>query len=713
MKQRIFPYGTDAVNRYGIKVTAGAYAGAQWSSWDDGVPQLIAHDHQRLMGWSWPYALIFEPGRTWSLGQSLLAETDEDKTELKNRFYNHLARRVEDECRPHEGKLRRLMPDAGVEASLFYADAACLLREGLLGDVRPDLYASEDKDGLVVVNGLNHLGGGVFDVDGLAVFAHPFFRRSYSRYNTLNDAFFDTMDLLLAEGVEVRLALDRDLVGLAETYGRRSEFQFWWGPAFTDDLASIPTGVTRHGSTPREKLFSQIDHTDFFWYSRGGEHTLEVEEVRDSPSAAVGDRYGCRYVHSIVGEATGEVVHLDGAVRMYDDEGMVARLDVNLDAAPKQTEYTKLWRTDHPLPIALWKRVVNDYYRDNYLVGEYLGGGRGDLEGAEGVTEAHEPSAPSEADVEMDPVMRVTNERELTSLLVPYAMQPGDGVYVRIAMRPRPEPSGCDRWFRPFQFVPDPEHPEHLHSLMELGTLHLRKIIKRNGGVVGLPAQEMWVQYRDDYINLTPVVHEVEDPALVSHTLQAIRECADAHGLRHSRTVLSFTVAYPVGDREVSISAAGPVSDLVDWLDAVGFTVPQTQDEVADWAGRTAAHQSGRSCSDVDPLVLDTPSGLFIEREVVGEAFQARTWFDEAEERLRWSIAVDTKASAPPGAMVLQSALKSGAITVATSWILDDVVCTICSEDYLTCGCTVLDEGFSFNTNAARFFCHTWTDAQS
>ena len=709
MDSRIFSIGTDSVNRYGIKVTAQAHAAAQWSLWDHGIPQLIGHDHQRLMGWTWPYALVFEPGRAWSFGHTLSAETKADRANLKRQFYAHLGRRLEAECRPHEAELRRLMPEAGDGAELFAAEAASLYREGLLEDVRPEFAKAVDKDGLVVVNGMRHLGSGVFDVGGLAVFAHPFFRRSYSRHNSLNSAFFETVDVLLDRGIEVRLALDPDLVGLAETYGERFEFQYWWGPGFTDDLAVIPPGLTQHGSTTREKLFSQIDHTDFFWYSRSGEHTLEVEEVRDSPSPAAGGLYGCRYVHSIVDEGTGEVLHLDGAVRMYDDEGMVERLDVDLKRASRQTEYTKLWRTDHPLPVSLWKRVVNDYYRDNYLVGEYLGGDRGELESALEVVEPHELGDPSEAHVGLDPVLRATTEQELIALLVPYAMRPGDGVFARVGMRPRPEATGVDRRFRPFLFVPDPERADQPHALMEVGTLHLKKIIERSGGQAGLPEREMWVQYRDGYVNLAPVAHETEDPGLVADTLQAIGEYLAALRTERPWTVLTFTVAYPVGDREVLISAAGPVEDLKGWLDTMGTAVPRSETELAEWADRAAGHQSGADEVGIDPLLMDTPSGLFVEREVVGEAFQARTWFDEKADRLRWSVVLDQRDPAPPGASLLRETLESGSVVVATSWVLDKATCGLCGEEYTDCGCTVLDDGFALDVSAVTFFCHTWT----
>ena len=427
--------------------------------------------------------------------------------------------------------------------------------------------------------------------------------------------------------------------------------------------------------------------------------------------------YGCRYVHSIIDEKSGEVLHLDGAIRMYDDEGMVERLGVDLKTASRQTEYTKLWRTDHALPVSLWKRVVNDYYRDNYLVGEYLGGDRGELEGAERFAEPDEPSDPLEAHVGLGLVARATKEQNLVELLVPYAMQTGDGVLVRVGMRSRPEPTGVHRRFRPFLLVPDREYPEdlraeRLHALMEIETLHLKKVIERRGGKVGLPAREMWVQYRDDYINLAPVAHETEDPELVSDTMQAIKEYLTVLRSDRSRTVVAFTVAYVVGDREVVISAAGPVADVLSWFDSVGLDLPRSENALAEWAGRTAKYQSEADEIGIDPLLMDTVSGLFIGREVVGEAFQAKTWFDEDAGRPRWSVEIDTSESAPPGVALLQAALTSETLTVATSWVLRKVTCTRCDARYADCECTVLDEGLALNVEDGLIFTHTWTDAR-
>ena len=73
-------------------------------------------------------------------------------------------------------------------------------------------------------------------------------------------------------------------------------------------------------------------------------------------------------------EDSGLPYHLDGAIRAYDDEKMLHRLDVNLKHADRNTVYTKLWRVDQQIPVETWKELITHYYRDNHLIGEYFGG---------------------------------------------------------------------------------------------------------------------------------------------------------------------------------------------------------------------------------------------------------------------------------------------------------------------------------------------------
>ena len=84
------------------------------------------------------------------------------------------------------------------------------------------------------------------------------------------------------------------------------------------------------------------------------------------------DKYACRYVHSMIDEETKLPYHLDGAMRIYDEEAFLERIETDISKAGKNTEYVKLWRIDGEIDIVLWKELLNDFYRDNHQVGEYL-----------------------------------------------------------------------------------------------------------------------------------------------------------------------------------------------------------------------------------------------------------------------------------------------------------------------------------------------------
>ncbi|MBK9039203.1 MAG: hypothetical protein IPL83_08585 [Bdellovibrionales bacterium] len=54
---------------------------------------------------------------------------------------------------------------------------------------------------------------------------------------------------------------------------------------------------------------------------------------------------------------------------------MIERLDKDISRSGRNTDYSKLWRLDGALDIESWKKAITHYYRDNPLVGDYLGGG--------------------------------------------------------------------------------------------------------------------------------------------------------------------------------------------------------------------------------------------------------------------------------------------------------------------------------------------------
>jgi hypothetical protein len=369
-------FATDQITRDRTKFTPGALAGALVQSYGIGLPSLVSHDNSRPLGWTTPRVLYFEPHRTRLCGLIEVPESKEEQARLGHAFGEFWGRQVAVRNTDVE-RLHGLLAAAlrGDESTVINECTSCYA-PGLARRAIPELFV-EDDDGLVELSALHMIAPGVYRAgpEGqLVVFAHHYLRRSLSPANSLNVPLLEQLHALEKSVVRPRIALDPDMVGLAATYRPVLEHQYWWGPKFSEDLSSIEVGVTRHEATNVERFFHGISRTEFRWQSRKGEHIFEVEEVRNHETAAPASLpFGCRFAHAIVQEGSGELIHFDGAVRLYSEEQLLERLDSNLGEAGRDKEYRKLWRLDGGLPVPIWKRLLSDYFRDNYLVGEYLG----------------------------------------------------------------------------------------------------------------------------------------------------------------------------------------------------------------------------------------------------------------------------------------------------------------------------------------------------
>ncbi|WP_157522163.1 hypothetical protein [Mitsuaria sp. 7] len=357
----------------------------------------LQHDLTRPVGWSATLGHFIDGAMVRVVGLMAEAEEDKDWAELKE-----LGRRYWD-CHHSEGTeglraelSQRVVPEVLDEQSTIFLRVETLVavRDGLASRLYPELFDLDssyvDKDGLVdyahLLTRVKMLSPGVFmdQEHGLLLFAHRFFRRSQSHVNKLNDYFLDSFSRAAKdELVRARLRLDPDRVGHpAELHGLL-EFEYWHGPRYSDDIASIPSGVATHKADEETRKLEGVDKTQVWWKpleSRSGEggvatfRTLELEELRDLPSSGLPeDRYACRYAHAEYSLREQLVTHFDGAIRAYPTEKYLERIELNIDRAGKHSEYTKLFRFDGALSVGQWKRLLSDYFRGNPLVPEYLG----------------------------------------------------------------------------------------------------------------------------------------------------------------------------------------------------------------------------------------------------------------------------------------------------------------------------------------------------
>jgi hypothetical protein len=689
MKQLLSVFNSDSINRYRYRFSIHALIYTLWREHDAGVPMLVAHDSLRPFGWSYPAAVHFEPGLTRLVGLGMVVENDEESEHLFQALRAFLARMAK-EHEPEFNELRRSLANYlnGHEKIFLSKECVALVEEGLCSRIFPQLFASRDNDGLVPLSGLTSIGPGVFRMGEFAVFAHPYFRRSLSRMNTLNTPFLRRIQDIKSDAMSIKIAIDPDMVGLASTYGEYEELQYWWGPKFDDNLATIPEGVTHHQASETDRYFFGTSATQFWWQSRDGEHIFEAEELRDIPAVAIdGDvTFGCRYIHSRVREKTGEIVHLDGAIRMYPEEKMIERLGVDIAHAGRHTEYTKLWRIDGTITTLVWKELLSDYFRDNRLVGEYLG-------------------AVEEESFDYQISDQNPEPKSVITKYVPYSMTKGDGIRLALSYHPYEIQNDTERLVVPLDTLSS--ETENLR-VVESWVVELRKVLVRLNASLFIPNDIHLLSFKDFYVNLPLILHSKAGmPGNLYTTLEAIKELVRAFNRRGYDQVAAYTVGFPVDGKEVRISVIGHVADLETWLSTPLSAPPTSQDEIYDWAEKVSEFLKEKY-----PVTYDTPpiyetlmsSGVLLtQRRRLDDRFEVK--YSLAEEGLEFSFKI------PDDEKPLEAALERGDIVPALAFLKLESKCTRCGQPYSVCSCSkILDKGVVEEITGSQPAFLFWTD---
>jgi len=684
MKQIVNVINSDSVNLHGSRFSVGALYEGLFEECLCGIPILVAHDASRLIGWSRPLALYFQPGLTRLAGIGELAEKDDDYDCLR-RFFTHRLQKDLDAFQPEIEELtKELQGNLRGQERFIHSECLALFETELARKVFPALFALQDKDGLISLKHLDPLGPGVYQIGKLAVFAHPFFRRALYHLNTLNYPLLQTLQSLNSESVKI--ALDPDMIGLASTYvGRREELVYWWGPKFDDDLISIPSGVTHHEAEETERIFHGISATQFRWEKIDNHHVFEAEELRDVPTASqTGEKYGCRYVHSLVAEKTGRIEHLDGSIRMYSEEAMLERLSTDIAHAGRHTGYTKIWRIDDTIPISEWKRLLSDYFRDNFLVGEYFGAEKLDKS-----------------------IWAREQDTSLFNQYVPFSMTPDMGIRFALSVHPRTEDANSSvRVVKPFDTITDgiAERP-----FVETFTLELKKALSRSGENLVIPEGTGFVSFKDFYINLPMVYHpETGTQQSIKQSLEAITILVDGLRAKEKDWVLSYNIAFPLDkDREARISTLGHIEVLAKWLQNPLSWPPVIHDELLKWSEKVADFLRDAYPEHIDyPLifsVLMTSGVLFINRKRI-EAKNYRVTYSEENKRHKFTLIFDQN-----GRELSEKLLAIG-IRPCWGWLIEKSECDRCGQPYQECGCSkLLDQGVAQRIVKAFPF-PFWTD---
>jgi hypothetical protein len=672
---------SDAVNRKSMRMDTGALYDCMKNSFVDGMPQLISHDRHRLIGWVVPAAVYLEPGLNRVLSHLIEAQTPEDIIDLKPRWKDFIATTIHGVPEYSVVRLKELIgPGKLTGAALPWDTAVHALRDkGIAEKVFPDLFQKMDKDGLVPFSELEMIRPGVFKFGDLCLFAHFFMRRSESPFNNFNEELLVTLRQMSKEpDLSVRVRLDPDMVGLTETARHTIELDYWYGPKFTDDLASIQPGLTTHSADERQRLFHQISRTEFWWQKRTKgqdvELILEAEELRDAESGADRTKLRCRYVHSVIDGATQRIEHLDGSIRAYTQEEMLSRMDVDLKRAGRQTEYTKLWRMDGTIQLGHWKSVIHNHFRDNTLVSEYFGSTKSEPD----VREELEKTDVFPRSLELDPrvVWRCDNASSFRILVT---HQPS--VLDAVAQ----EPLACS--------YTSAEIGDQRYGLFELRVLELKKILGHAGHKLSFPPNARFLNFEDDYLQFPIIIHRTPDQ--VEHTIEAYQVLLSKIAERMPSSPMLLNVSTALSHLTLSTSLFGRCIDVFSWLNR-SQPFP-TEANGADWV-RDAAETISKFGEGVD-------TGLEYVQGNSLNLYPKRTMVDEAVDVLVAENEVSLEG-------ITDTSLGVSDVELRTATRVVSATCSLCQQDYFNCPCSYIAQGAQAPTTDLRFACRYWAPSK-
>jgi len=508
---------------------------------------------------------------SYVVGNTYIPESKDEKEELQERrlafFYKYMGEAIQ--------KYKKAFIEELNKHKLYCVDGkGRWLYNGIvlygyveiLYNAFPELKEHIDDDGLILLEHLlevfNYCGQGVFKSkhNQLSVVLHSFFRRSYSIYNNYNFGFLDKLFEVYNNGNHsVKVRLDTNLIGYAPSWRQSHEYEFWYGPKYNDDIESIPEGLTRYESDEIDKVYTNIKSTEFIWQKKddGKQYQFEMEEVTDAEAPTLGkNTYGCRYLHALYDFAHKEFNHFDGAIRCYDLENMIKRIDTPMNQMGHQAEYTKIFRIDGHISLDLWKSLITQYLCSNHSVYDYFGTPR--------------------------PFSKRQKEKPRGHTLqdyVPYQIDKGDGIRLFISYH-NTEGFETNRCFCKYDLI---ELKDGTYNAIDFSTLEVAKALWKVGAEIEIPIDVKVVLVEDNYHTIPQIFHSnIDCQEDLNKTLEGIRLLVNQHVKNGDDEIYSFSIGWNLEDHSVSISFMGHVFDIYCWLNSFE-NIPVNHEELKSW----------------------------------------------------------------------------------------------------------------------------------
>lgn len=667
MKSFISVFNSSARNKANMIFSLGALESSLDQSWKYGLPSCISHDFHRPFAWSKGLALHFEPGLVRLVGITIIPETDSESKTIGNIHNAYVSHMLDEEYSPFEDDLKAsLRPFMTENAKPSLIKCAAIQDENIARKVFQEEFEQADKDDLIPIRLLNPIAPGVYEKNGLLVFAHRYFRRSLSHINSLNDPFLELLQqIAINESLDVKIKLDSDVIGWSKAFLPSIELEYWWGPHFTDDLSNLQLGVTRHNADKQLQYFHGISGVDFWWHAQNDNYTLECEEIRDLPTLGMGkDAFGCRYVHSMLNDENKTPVHMDGAIRLYGEEAMLSRIETDISKAGRHTNYTKLWRVDGLIEVSVWKQLLNHYFRDNRLVGEYLGG----IEENDGV----KPQIIASSTGEFIP-----------DRYIPCNMEPGNGIRISISYHESLVDTDGEECYVVSYDSFSNEH--ETINYIESDTVVLIKLLRKLKINVIMPDDISYMAFEDMVTNFPLFMHtgpkSIENAMKTQHSIKTL--CETWIKLGHDR-VISYNIGIRYSDRDILYSVAGHIEDISKWIGNKCSTFPINTSEVSEWCDNNYFYLSENYPDQKDNPQLSKhlmQSGMLVFDRIQLDPSHYRTRLNPETKKVELLLAIDPKESK------LVDRVKKGELKAVSGVIVKESKCMKCGLSYNECQC--------------------------
>lgn len=451
----------------------------------------------------------------------------------------------------------------------------------------------------------------------------------------------------------LKIALDWDMIGYSPTFLETMEFEFWFGPKYNDDISNIPIGLTKHHCDDFEREYYGISSTEFFWKDNENLKEFELEELRENNAPTLEDFFGCRYVHSIFDTSKSTFIHFDGAIRGYNSDLYFERIDKNMTDFGRKSDYTKIFRIDGDLKLNDWKSLVTNYMQDNPLIYEYF--------------DAEKPKTQFE---------QKTNSKNLLQELVPNSIDKVDGIRLLLSYHKKKES------------YPNKSHLISIFDIISIDNkdcniiedeiIEIKKALNRLGKDLYIEDGTLYGNCKDEYWNIPCIFHSAIEPSQdLAITIEALKNVFNRMISRDLNTIVSFTLAWNIGNKEIRISCLGHIENLSNWLSSFD-SIPVDREELKKWidSQRTYLNDTFKEIID-KPLIQDicqTDGVLYIKRKIVGEEFNLEPYMDKNNLAYKFII--------PNNDSDKYKEIVEGKIKPVMSYILKKGTCSKSRQDY-------------------------------